>query len=155
MLQHHQIKSNGRSRQNEAIRQRSRRDNGGPLPKRHNQWLTEKESSASNCVSTGKREKTAERWFITASNGRISQHPDSPGDSPVFTPEDVNHRPQGRSPRLEGHAHPPLQLPFIPKLCGSADFREMRGKGRHSSCISKRDQRGPETLPHLSPLFSD
>lgn len=55
--------------------------------------LWKKEPSASNYVSTEKWEKTAERWFIRAPNGRISQHPDSPGDSPVFTPEGVNHRP--------------------------------------------------------------
>lgn len=154
MLQHHQIKSNGRSRQEEAIRQRSRRDNGGPLPKRRNQWLVEKEPSASNYVSTEKWEKMAERCFIRAPNGRISQHPDSPGDSSVFTPEGVNHRPRGRSHRPEVHAHSPLQLPLIPQLCGSADFRRMNGKGRHSSFTSKRDLRGPETFPHLSPLFS-
>lgn len=113
-----------------------------------------KKSRVHLTVSTEKWEKMAERCFIRAPNGRISQHPDSPGDSPVFTPEGVNHRPRGRSHRPEVHAHSPLQLPLIPQLCGSADFRRMNGKGRHSSFTSKRDLRGPETFPHLSPLFS-
>lgn len=94
--------------------------------------------------------KTAERWLVRASNGRISQHPDSPGDSPVFTPENVNHRPRGGSPRLEGHAHPPLQLPAHKALCVCWLQRDERQRKTFQLHFRTRPERTRNPSPSVS-----